>query len=132
MKSLLTSILSVKTYVAAVLLMSGCAGGVMAGDAGVTVEKVSSEVADVKHVWIKRDDGHTVIGGQITSRLHREGAIPGVVIIEVLGPDGKPRYQTRVDYAKTTTQSQSAKFSLPLDTALEPNTTVRVTHSSDM
>lgn len=132
MKSLFTSILNLKTPVAAVLLMSGCAGAVLAGDDGIHIEKVSSGVAEVRHVWIKRDDGQAVVGGQVTSRLHRAGAIPGAVIVEVLDQNGTPRYQTRVDYKKTTLQSQSAKFSLPLDIPLEPNATVRVTHSTDM
>ena len=122
-------------YRLAVLCLSG--NSLLAGCATYTdpvrkgslsIERVSSQRADVGYVYVRDESGKYRVRGTVKKRFLSRGPIPGHVHITLIDPAGEILSDIPVRYMRKSVKSRSADFHLELASEPPTGSTLRVTH----
>jgi len=111
-------------------LIAGCAtyGRDLVEDKTVNIETVSSRWAKVTRVMVNQEDAGIVVRGEVQRWPPMRGPIPGHVVVEVIGPNGKSLKTVSADYHRLSVKSRTATFNTRFETIPPRNSVVRVTH----
>lgn len=124
----------VLVMLAALSMLHGCAShGLLIGDHQLTVDKISSERADIGEVYARKSGGGIDVVGKVKFKEAMIGTPPDHIVVTVIDPDGKVLYTTHVGYyryGRPTKQSDSFNFSLTIPLAPPKESTLRLVNEA--
>jgi len=110
-------------------LLAGCATYTdPVREGNLSIERVSSQRADVGYVYVREESGKYRVRGTVKKRFSSRGPIPGHVHISLIDPAGEILSDTPVRYKRKSVKSRSADFHLQLASEPPTGSTLRVTH----
>lgn len=113
----------------AVMTLSSCATHKTAKPQDqIAIEKVESASVNITHAYLLQTDEGYTLRGELKRRHHSHALIPGHLHVELIDPDGRELQTADIDYKRKGTKSHISTFHLPIPIALEPGSTIRISH----